>query len=76
MQLKPLAVILPWLFISPLQAHSLWVNALPAAGGHSTIELGYGDEFPTAETIPEERLHIFAPAQLIGVIGSEIKGTR
>ncbi len=69
MQLKQLVVILPFWFVSYSQAHSLWVNALPAAGGQSTIELGYGDEFPTAEAIPEDRLHIFAPAQLIGKNG-------
>lgn len=69
MQLKQLAVLLPWLFISPTQAHSLWVNAQPTAGGQTTIELGYGDEFPTAEAIPADRLHIFEPAQLIGESG-------
>ncbi|MGM0515608.1 hypothetical protein BFS14_04730 [Serratia fonticola] len=69
MQLKKLVAILPFWFVSHSQAHSLWVNALPAAGGQSTIELGYGDEFPSAEAIPEDRLHIFAPAQLIGKDG-------
>jgi uncharacterized GH25 family protein len=69
MRLKPLVVMMPLLFVGASQAHSLWVNAAPEQGGLSAIEIGYGDEFPTAEAIPADRLHIFEPAQLIGESG-------
>ncbi|WP_431223495.1 DUF4198 domain-containing protein [Serratia sp. L9] len=70
MKLKALVAMVPLLFISTSQAHSLWVNATSAADGQSMIELGYGDEFPTAAVIPADRLHIFEAAQLIGKDGN------
>ncbi|AHG21430.2 hypothetical protein Z042_18825 [Chania multitudinisentens RB-25] len=60
---------MPLMFIGHTYAHSLWVNALPTAENHGMVEIGYGDEFPTAEAIPADRLHIFAPAHLVGENG-------
>ena len=53
------------------QAHELWVNA-PAKIAADTVlkaDLAYGHDYPAAEPIEADRLHIFKPLQLIGMDG-------
>ncbi len=45
--------------------HELWVNALPPENGLIRADIGYGHDFPTAETIADDRLHIFKPLVLV-----------
>lgn len=46
-------------------AHELWVNALPPENGLIRADLGYSHDFPKAEPIAEDRLHIFKPLVLV-----------
>lgn len=55
---------------SQIHAHDLWVNAENiAADDILKAELAYGHDFPLAETIPEDRLHIFKPLHLTDMNG-------
>ncbi|TNH04404.1 DUF4198 domain-containing protein [Testudinibacter sp. TR-2022] len=48
------------------QAHDLWVYAQDAEQGKPLqAVLGYGDNFPAGDPIPEKRLHIFPPLELV-----------
>ncbi len=45
-------------------AHDFWANA-SVKDGIINADIGYGHDFPTPEPIPEERVKIFAPMQLV-----------
>ncbi len=47
------------------QAHDFWVNAAEPVGGIVKAEIGYGHDFPKAEPIPEDRVHLFDALQLV-----------
>lgn len=53
-------------------AHELWVNAPDsiAAGDTLKADLAYGHDYPAAEPIDGDRLHIFKPLQLIDSSGN------
>ena len=53
------------------QAHELWVNAPAKIAADEVLkaDLAYGHDYPTAEPIEADRLHIFKPLQLIGMDG-------
>ena len=53
------------------QAHELWVNVPAKAAADEVLkaEMGYGHEFPAAEPIAADRLHIFKPLQIIALGG-------
>ncbi len=51
---------------SSTQAHDLWGNAHLKADSTLEAEIGYGHDFPNAETIPEVRTHLFEPLKLMG----------
>lgn len=54
------------------QAHDLWTYAQDTeAGKPLKALLGYGDNFPLGDPIPEKRLHIFTPLQLISANKTE-----
>ena len=48
------------------QAHEVWVNAPAKLASSDTLraDLAYSHDFPHAEKIADDRLHIFAPLQL------------
>lgn len=58
------------LFASTVQAHEVWVSAPQQLKAEDTlkVELAYGD-YPYVEKIPEARLHIFAPMEIISQDG-------
>lgn len=52
----------------PLQAraHDFWINAVQdSADAPVQAQIGYGHEFPAAEAIAADRLHIFKPLRLV-----------
>lgn len=53
------------------QAHELWVNAPAKIAADEVLkaDLAYGHDYPAAEPIEADRLHIFKPLQLIGMDG-------
>ena len=53
------------------QAHELWVNVPAKAAADEVLkaEMGYGHEFPAAEPIAADRLHIFKPLQITALGG-------
>lgn len=71
-ELPYVALVALSLLTTNVQAHALWVNAVPAEPNKSQIiEMGYGDEFPSAENIALDRAHIFLPMQVIGEGGAK-----
>ncbi|OOF66920.1 DUF4198 domain-containing protein [Rodentibacter sp. Ppn85] len=58
------------LLIGSVQAHEVWVSAPQQLKAEGTLkaELAYGD-YPYVEKIPEARLHIFAPMEIINQDG-------
>ncbi|GKX63471.1 phosphoribosylglycinamide formyltransferase [Pragia fontium] len=63
-------IVLPLAYTTAANSHSLWVNQPTVESGKTVVvEMGYGDEFPTAEPIVADRLHIFAPMKMIGAAG-------
>ncbi|MDR2350952.1 MAG: DUF4198 domain-containing protein [Deltaproteobacteria bacterium] len=55
------------------RAHTFWTTALPAKEGEkATVVLGYGDSFPEAGPIEEDRVRIFFPPELISPAGKKI----
>lgn len=58
-------VLLAGLLATGVCAHDLWVNA-SESGTSLTAELGYGHDFPVAEAIAEDRVHIFPPMKVFG----------
>lgn len=65
-----LALFLFLASVGSAESHELWVNASPPKAGIVRAELGYGDLFPIAEPIPEDRVHIFESLQLLTPEGS------
>lgn len=51
--------------LSSAHAHDLWVNASEPENGIFRADIGYSHDFPNAEPIPEDRLHIFEPLVLV-----------
>ena len=53
------------------QAHEHWVNAPAKIAADEVLkaDLAYGHDYPAAEPIEADRLHIFKPLQLIGMDG-------
>ncbi|MDO4641445.1 MAG: DUF4198 domain-containing protein [Neisseria sp.] len=53
------------------QAHEVWVNAPANISSQDILhaDLAYGHDFPHAEKIAEDRIHIFAPLQITGSNG-------
>ena len=62
-KLLPLALICTAAFA---HAHEVWVNAPAELPAKSSLkaELAYSHDFPHAEAIPADRLHIFAPLHI------------
>ncbi|AOF54496.1 hypothetical protein BKG91_08980 [Rodentibacter caecimuris] len=58
------------LFVGSVQAHEVWVSAPQQLKAEDILkaELAYGD-YPYVEKIPEARLHIFAPMEIINQDG-------
>ncbi len=58
--------------VFPLQAsaHDFWVNATQEASGPVKAQIGYGHDFPAAEAIAADRLHIFKPLRLVTAEGT------
>ena len=46
-------------------AHELWVNAIGQQGEIFRADIGYGHDFPKAEPIAADRVHILRPLQLV-----------
>lgn len=73
------AVVCAWAIVcaGAAQAHELWVNASAPKDGTLTAELGYGDSFPKAESIAQDRAHIFEPLKVVtpeGTFAMELEG--
>jgi uncharacterized GH25 family protein len=63
-----LAVILvSYLFLAlpGAYAHNFWVNASDPENGLFRANIGYSHDFPNAEPIAADRIHIFEPLQLV-----------
>ncbi len=67
------AFVLAFSLAVPWQAfaHDFWVNAShDAATQQLSAQIGYGHDFPAAEAIAADRLHIFKPLRLLSSDGS------
>jgi len=60
-----IATMLLFSVVPAAVAHELWVNALGQKGELFRADIGYGHDFPKAEPIAAERVHIFRPLQLM-----------
>ncbi len=58
--------------VSGALAHDFWVNAVGQEDGIFRADIGYGHDFPKAETIAADRAHIFAPLRLVMPDGAVI----
>jgi len=54
------------LSLTPALAHDLWVNAHVVEPAGVEAEIGYGHDYPRAETIEKGRVHLFEPLKLVG----------
>ena len=70
-KLLPLALICTAAFA---HAHEVWVNAPAELPAKSSLkaELAYSHDFPHAEAIPVDRLHIFAPLHITSPDGKTV----
>lgn len=65
-----LGLLTPFLGPVPINAHELWVQQTGYNDGVIRANIGYGHAFPNPESIPADRLHIFAPLALVTPAGT------
>ena len=59
------AVIVLSLCSVAADAHEFWINAKAPEGGVLKADIGFGHGFPDPETIPEDRIAVFEPLNLV-----------
>ena len=63
--LSAAAVIVLSLCSVAADAHEFWINAKAPEGGVLKADIGFGHGFPDPETIPEDRIAVFEPLNLV-----------
>ncbi len=71
LRLRDVCVVALAVVALPLQAlaHDFWVNATQEGSDPMKAQIGYGHDFPAAESIAADRLHIFNPLRLVTAEG-------